>query len=401
MTVATEARNASLNDLAELLKEQQARKVDIVAPASTISSKDGVIVVKGAGAAILTEDGVTAADGRYQPTDVFDEGLSQKLKIPRDYLRRMRQERVDLYDANVNGWLAGRKPRYTHGHAVDAQLTRPGVDPDPRSFLIRAFRGDDDDGIARAFLSDSYGILDNLDALTAALQGVKQAGVAVDIDRCDLSERRMYVRVVCPQVSAVAPVLLRNYRSPFTHEQGDANPVVFSGFVISNSETGGGAWSITPRLVVQVCKNGMTVNADAIRGVHLGRQLDEGIIRWSEETKTKQLELMTSRTADVVRTVLDVTYLERKLIEIENKSEAKLSSKADEVVRTVSKRLNFSEETTDMVLQHFMESADLTAGGVMQAVTSTAQVVVSPDLAYEMEGKALDALELASTLARN
>jgi hypothetical protein len=35
--------------------------------------------------------------------------------------------------------------------------------------------------------------------------------------------------------------------------------VVFSGFVISNSETGCGAFTLTPRLVVQVCRNGMTI----------------------------------------------------------------------------------------------------------------------------------------------
>ncbi|MEU7912281.1 hypothetical protein [Microbispora bryophytorum] len=32
---------------------------------------------------------------------------------------------------------------------------------------------------------------------------------------------------------------------------------MFAGFVISNSETGCGAFTITPRLLVQVCRNGM------------------------------------------------------------------------------------------------------------------------------------------------
>jgi hypothetical protein len=33
----------------------------------------------------------------------------------------------------------------------------------------------------------------------AALDGVRQAGYPVEIDGCDLTERRMYVRVVCEQ----------------------------------------------------------------------------------------------------------------------------------------------------------------------------------------------------------
>ena len=53
----------------------------------------------------------------------------------------------------------------------------------------------------------------------------------------------MYVRVVCEQVQALAPALLAGYRSPFTGAAGADNPVVFSGFVITNSETGCGAFS--------------------------------------------------------------------------------------------------------------------------------------------------------------
>ena len=49
----SDARNASLADLAALLRDQQARKVDVVAPASAIRARAGQLVVSGhhAGAA--------------------------------------------------------------------------------------------------------------------------------------------------------------------------------------------------------------------------------------------------------------------------------------------------------------------------------------------------------------
>jgi hypothetical protein len=189
----------------------------------------------------LGPDGVTMTTGTYTPTEVCDQGLADKLGIPAAYLRRTRQDRPGLYDANVNGWL----------------------DSDSRKFLIRCLRAADSTspGAARAFLSDGYKRIDNLDVLLAALDGVRQAGVPVEIDGCDLTERRMYVRVVCDQVSALAPALLEGYRSPFTGAAGADNPLVFGGFVISNSETGCGAFTLTPRLVVQVCRNGMTVTS--------------------------------------------------------------------------------------------------------------------------------------------
>jgi hypothetical protein len=38
----------------------------------------------------------------------------------------------------------------------------------------------------------------------------------VTIDSCDLTGRRMYVRVRCEAVQVPAPALLAGYRSPFT-----------------------------------------------------------------------------------------------------------------------------------------------------------------------------------------
>jgi hypothetical protein len=385
-------RNATLADLATLLTEQHARKIDVVAPASQITANHGLIVVKGA-EPIITEDGVTNGDGRYQPTVVFDEGMAHKLGIPQPYLKALRQDRIDLYDANVNGWLHGNT-----GEGCDLGCSYPG---DDRSFLFRGFIGDEPGsvGVARAFLSDSYKVIDNLDALTAALDGVRQAQTHVEIDGCDLSERRMYVRVKAPSITALAPTLLRNYRSPFNGDTGADNPTVFAGFIISNSETGSGAFTITPRLIVQVCSNGMTITKDALRSIHLGGKMDEGIIRWGEDTQRKSLELVTAKTRDAVATFLDTDYMSRAIADLEEKAGVKLTGAVDEKVRQVGKKLQFDQSHVDGVLAHFIQAGDLTAGGVMQAVTSFAQTVASPDDAADLESSAIRALEMAASLA--
>jgi hypothetical protein len=104
---------------------------------------------------------------------VCDQQIAGKLGIPGGYLRRVREHRPGLYDVNVNGWLAG----------------------DDRTFLLRCLRSGGG-GVVRAFLSDRYKYIANLDVLLAALDGVRGAGVPVQVDGCDLTERRMYVRVV-------------------------------------------------------------------------------------------------------------------------------------------------------------------------------------------------------------
>ena len=224
--LALTARNASIEDLVALLRGQQARKVDVVATASAIRAEGGLIVLDRT-VPLLGPDGVTMTAGAYRPTDVCDAGIAEKLGIPAAYLKKIRASRPGLFDANVNGWLAG----------------------DYRSFLVRCLRGGDGGtGVARAWLSDGYKPIDHLNTLMAVFDGIRAAGQDAMIDSCDLTERRMYVRVRCEAVQVLAPALLADYRSPFTGAAGADNPVVFAGFVVANSETGCGACTVTPRL---------------------------------------------------------------------------------------------------------------------------------------------------------
>jgi hypothetical protein len=364
-------RNGELATLAAMLQEQHVRKIDLVVPGRRLRSEEGTFVIEGAEAQI-TLDGVTRTDGRYEPTPVFDEGVASKLNIPLAYLRRMRQDRPDLYDANVNGWL----------------------EQDTRSFLLRGFRGDDGgDGVGRALLSDKFRIFDNIDAIIAMQEGLESAGVAVEATSCDLTDRRMTIKIKAPELQVLAPELLRGYRSPFTGAMGDENPVIFGGLVISNSETGGGAFTITPRLVVQVCNNGMTITKDALRAVHLGGKLDAGVINWSEDTTQKTAAAIAAKTRDAVRTFLDVDYMTRVVRAMEQQA-GKPVEDAVATVKEVGKRLAYSEEQAKGVLDFFIKGGQLTAGGIVNAVTAYSQTVEDADEAYDLEASALRVLQV-------
>jgi hypothetical protein len=398
MKMETITRNADLSTLRDMLLEQHARKVDIVAPASKIRSEDGIIVVKGADP-ILTDDGVTSADGRYQPTRVFDEGISGKLNIPLPYVRRLRETRPDLYDANVNGWLHGKKALVRYTPSEGSQTLREAIEGDSRSFMIRTFRGDDGGfGVARAILSDRYKTIDNLDALTATLAGVQQAGAEVNIVGCDLTERRMYVRIEAPAIRALAPALLAGYHSPYNGRTVEECPFVFAGLEIGNSEVGNGSWSITPRMIFEVCDNGMKVTKDAVRAVHLGAQQEESVIEWSRDTESKDLALITAKARDAVATFLNVDYMTKVIEEASEKAGVALKGAPDQAIRTVAKKLAFSEETTAGVLDAFIRGGQVTAGGVFQAVTAFAGQVKDADLAADLEGDAFKALDVAAAL---
>jgi hypothetical protein len=365
-------RNATLTDLVHLLEGEQARKLDLVLHSSSIRAENGALLLDGVEHEI-TLDGVTTKPGRFHPTRVCDNGIADKLQIPAAYLRRTRQKAPELYDANVNGWL----------QRTDA------------SFLVRTLRGENGDGVARAFLSNAYRIVDNLDVLCAVLDGVRDADVEAQVTRADLSEQRMYVRIEAPSVRALAPTLLAGYRSPFNGAEGTDNPIVSAGFVASNSETGSGAFQLCPYLVVQVCDNGMALTHQAARAVHIGERMSEGRIRWSEDTQRKALELIAARTRDTVRTCLTKQFVEAELRELEKAAGAPVSD-AVKTVALVSQQLKYSESQRASILDHFIRGGALTAGGVMHAVTSVAQTLEDPDEAFELESTAIRAMRLAA-----
>ncbi|WP_122614492.1 DUF932 domain-containing protein [Streptomyces sp. Tu 4128] len=374
----TGARNADLSDLVRILEDGQRRKLDVIASASALRMRDGNVHVEGVEPQI-TEHGVANVDGVYRPTAVADEGIADKLRIPLAYLRRMRAENVTLLDENVNAWL------------------RQGPE---RRFMLRAFTSENGpgmpgEGVARALLSDSYKLMDNFDMLLAALEGIQSSGHPTTVTGCDLTDRRMYVRVESEAVAVQARALLRGYRSPFDGRSGDELPMISAGFVITNSEVGAGAYTITPRAVIQVCRNGLTQSKDVMRAVHLGGKQDEGVVSMSGRTQRKTLELITARTADAVHTFLSREYVEAKVAEMETAAGQPLEEPA-KTIEHVTKSLSIGNEAKDMILAHFVRGGQMTAGGVMQAVTSTAQTLTDADQAAALEALAVPALTAAA-----
>lgn len=374
-------RKTDFETLLATLDEQQERKVDLVLPATDLCSHKGDLRVRRTDRVELSDTGVTTPVEVYRPTDVFDEGVSQRVGVPRAWLRTMRDNGwTDLVDGTLNGLLHGKR-------VSDDEWMR---EPLSKSFLLRALKDADggEVGTARALLSNSYKIVDHVDTLRAAMRGMARAGLgAANIAQCDLTGRKMYVTVVAPEIQALAPELLKNYRSPFTGQTGADNPTMFAGFVLTNSETGHGSFSITPRLVVEVCTNGMTIKRDAVAARHLGARLDDGLISYSEETRQANLNLITSQAADTVRRFLDVDYMTAVIREMTENAQTEVKE-AEKAVKEVTQKIE-CPALYDDVLAAFIKGGDLSRGGIVHAVTAAAQsATIDADTAFQMEERA-------------
>lgn len=393
-------RKGTLADLANELQEQQDRKVDLVVPASKLWSHNGNVVVAGHGAPVISETGVTSSNLELSPSPVFDTGMVSKLYTPgrplgRTFIRGLRDTgRTDLVDSIYNGLLHGNR-----------DLGKPG---DARSFFVRTFApakataGPDvaSLGYARAVLSDKYRPIDNLDVLMTVIRGLQSAGFDGHVVRqADLTDDKMYLRVSVPEITALAPGLLHGYTSPYGGARGADNPVVEAGLIITNSETGGAAFTITPELVVQICTNGMTIKKDMIRKTHLGSKMDEGLVRVSDETRQLNLKLVASQTRDAITTFLDADYMNRVLRQLESGSDEKIAD-VEKTITEVVTRPAFTKADTKGLLAAFMDGGDRTRGGLVQAITAYSQQVDDADRAYEMDADALPAAGFGNVSGR-
>lgn len=382
-------RQADMAALNTVLQGQRAEALDVVVPASSIVMEGTTIRFDDP---VLSDTGVTDIRGVYSPTSVADEGFSEKLEIDLRYLRKCKYKAPGLYQDNLQTWL----------------------DRDDRNFLLRLFKANDlDQGVLRAVLSDRYRVIDNLDVALAVLSGIRDAGIENPVIDADLTERRMIVRVAVPQIAVYAADFLKGYRNPFDgtdagrgwtpdairraalaegHDVQDK--VVFAGFVFSNSEVGEGAFNITPRIIIGPCTNGLQLQAEVQSKPHLGAKLDNGVIRWSQETIQKNLALITSQTKDAVTTFLDKDYVTRQVELLHEQGNTKLKQPQG-VITAVSKKFGFTEAQANEIMGHFIRGGQTTALGVAQAFTSVSQGIVDGDVAWEMERKAVPAIKAA------
>ena len=389
-------RKADLTTIATLLESQRTRTMDLSTQGQKLWIAGGNLIVQGV-EPHLDGDGVTDVNGTYAFGEVGLESFAARIGVPQNWLREQRDRHTDLFDTVAGYLLRGE---------LNGEPS-PYTSPDGRVHTLRLLRADDSaanevDGMVRAVLGGNYMAIDSLDVLDSVMQGMYRVGVTPDQCKieADLTESRMVVKVWVPAIQALAPDLLGDYRSPFSGQSGDEVPVVFAGLVFSNSEVGRGSWSVAPRIVYQVCTNGMTITRDAFTRRHVGEKLDgDGVITWSEETQRANLELIKLKTSDAVRTYLTTDYVRAKLTEIAEAAGVKVTEAPEGIITKVTRHTGHTSARSS-ILAMYMQGGQYTAGGVMQAYTAAAQVTGSGDVAYDLETRAVDAMQWVAARSR-
>jgi hypothetical protein len=345
-----------LQGLFSTLEAQEKMKKDYV-----VNGKDHIHFLDGK--LVLVQDG---KEIEYQPTTHFHNQVAEKLQIPAGYYKRMLEQQRNLLDENVNTWLQ-----------------------DSQNFLVRTFENANESyNTARAFLSDSYSVIDNYQILVEALEAIKKTGLRVEIVNAELSDTRLYLKVVCPEVEVDGAKMLRDYRVDRKIGSG-----VISGFVLSNSEVGKGSFLIQPRALVLTCGNGAINVNDNLKRVHLGGKLDELGFEKNERIRLANLRLIKEQVQHAVKVFLSKEYTEKLVNVYYELGNAKIEAPIDKVIQVIGKEYQINEERKANILKYFVEGGDTRRMGIASAMTREVQSLKDADLRHETEVASFEVLQ--------
>lgn len=271
--------------------------------------------------------------------------IGTHLKVPAAYYDRMLKEAPELLSQNLNCWFT----------------------KEPAQRMLRTL-----DGTARAYLSNRYRRIDNLDIARVVLP-ILGALPEATFESCQITDSRMYIKVVNPRLQMeVVP--------------GD---IVQAGVVVSNSEVGLGSVCVQPLVFRLVCSNGMVVNEAEARRNHVGRVTvtDDSHMIYSDATLAAEDRAFILKLQDTVRAAVDEARFSHVVDIMREAKEARMNTaNVPALVKLTSKEFHITDSETDHILQHLIEGNDLTLYGLSNAVTRHSQDVENYDRASELEG---------------
>jgi len=342
----------SLTDLAQEIERQAASKKDFIADTRHLG-----FATDERGTSRITVPSGEDSKERFPITAHTHSQLAARVKIPKAYYDRMRNEAPDLLDANVNGWFQKA----------------------PERRMVRTLDGD-----ARAFLSDRYRRIDNYDIFKVTLPILQSAG-DLTVRSCEVTPSKMYIKATFPNVSRELKV-------------GDT---VESGIAISNSEIGKGMVDVASLVYNLVCLNGMTLPSNLKRR-HVGASVvGDGVLEddsvFSDETLAQDDKTLLMKIQDLVKSALDEARFAEAIRKMDEASEQAITGSPVKAVEVLANRFNLNGEEQEGVLLRLIEGKDLTHFGVVQAITRHAQDVEDYDRASEMEALGGTVLNLAGS----
>ena len=277
--------------------------------------------------------------------EIAHQQIASRLNIPFRYYQKMQAAAPQLLDQNVN----------------------TGFAQNPERRMVRVL-----DGNVRAFLSDRYRRLDNLELCAAVLPVISEMKGA-NIESCEVTPSHLYIKVVNRRVKSEVRV-------------GD---VVQAGFVVSNSEVGLGSLRVEPLVFRLVCKNGLICKDLAQKKYHVGRQVnlsDEAAYEvYSDETLAQDDKTFFMKVQDIVRAAVDEAKFLLTVDKMREATQVPLEHNPVKSVELLADKFLLTENERGDILRQLFFGGDNTRYGLVNAVTSDSKIAKSYERATDLE----------------
>ena len=348
----------TLEDLAREITRQAAQKRDYVAGTENMSmiSPDNInppqLVLDPGGSNEFALDVKSLAHAQ----------IAGHLSIPKPYYDRMLAEQPDLLAMNVNTWFLRN----------------------PTKRMVRTL-----DGSARAFLSNGFRPLDNVDLLEATLPRIADLGV--DILSCEVTDSRLYLKVVDSRIRRDLPT---GATLGAGHTRFDT---VSPALVISNSEVGSGALSVLTSVWTGGCTNLMVISERSTRKYHVGARQDIGdevYALLSDETRRVTDEALWRQLGDVVTGAFGQARFDATVARLAVTAQNVIEADPVKVVEVTARRFTMTDGERSSVLRHLITGGSLTQYGLHAAITRTAEDLDDYDRATHFEALGGKIIEL-------
>ncbi len=349
----------TLMQLAAEIERQAQAKRDFVVDTSALQ------MVAAEGGALALEFGDQALDIGALAHDQ----ISANIGIPKKYYDRMISEAPGLLVSNVNWWLA----------------------QNPSRQLVRTL-----DGNARAYLSDSYRPMDNLELAEAVLPVLSELGV--EIMSAEITEKRLYIKAV--DRSVVREIPEGHHMGDGTHtivRMAKLSPVI----TIGNSEVGHGGMNILAGTFNGFCTNLATFGERSMKKRHVGSKFGEfaeGDVYAMLSDNTRRLSdaALWGQVRDVVKGAFEEARFDALVGKIAGTQQNTIDGDVPKVVEVAAQRFGFNDGERKSVLDHLIRGGDLSQYGLHNAVTRTAEDLADYDRATEFERIGGQIIELAA-----
>lgn len=274
--------------------------------------------------------------------------MAQRFKVPGDYMNRLLADpkHLPLAASTLNHFFAN----------------------DPSKNMLRTL-----DGNVRAFLSNKYRPLDNVDLFYLAMEELDKVGAEPWYVRLADDSFRLYA--VAKGTSAEVTTTrkfgdgshdIKHFGDGGSGGTGGKADIHHPAISIENSETGEGGLRVRAADLRTACTN-LLVTDMGVMAIHSGsRKEEEGFL--SAETVAADSKVTWMKVRDLIRTAFDADKF-KKMIDLMNGATQEEIVDAVAVVEALAATNYIPGDVKDSIRNRFISGGDKSRYGLIQAVT--------------------------------